>query len=57
MTIEGGRDTPNAAVAVGPFFHLVKIVLFDAVRRVGDDRMETVLRDTPQPLEAIGMNH
>lgn len=47
MPIERRRYAPDAAVAVGPLLYLVKVVFFQAVRRVSDNRVQTIFRNPP----------
>lgn len=55
MSVERRRYAPHAAVAVGPLFDLIEIVFLDAVRRVGDNRMDAFGGDAAHPFKTVGM--
>ncbi len=49
MAIERGRDTPDAAISIGPLRQLFRVVFLDPTRRIGHDRVNRVLRQQAQP--------
>ena len=51
MTVEVGRQTPDAPTPSPQLCDLLGIELDDTVRRVGDDGVDAVLLLTLQPLE------
>ena len=57
VPVKGRRYPPNSALAVGPFLQLVRIVLLDSVRRVGDNGVKCVLRQADEPIKTIRVNN
>src|SRR6266699_3121551 len=56
MTIEVWRDSPDPTFTARPLLKLIKLILLHAIRRVGDNRVETPVGDAAQPPEAIRLD-
>src|SRR5579859_6002361 len=57
MPIKGWRYTPNTTFATGSLLDLFQVILFYTIGRVCHQGMETLLRNTTQPLKAIRMDN
>ena len=53
MTVERRRNPPHAALGLAELGLLLRRIFVQSVRRIGDDRMETIVLLLPQPVEAI----
>ena len=53
MPIKRRRDSPYATIAILHFGKLVRIIFFDAIRRICDDSVNAISRHLGKPLEAI----
>ena len=57
VTIERRRYAPDATLAIGPLFQLIRIVLLSHLGGVRDDRVKSIRRQLGKPMKAIRMNH
>ena len=55
MSIERRRNPPHAAFALAQLSLLLRRVLVQSVRRVRDNRVNSVVSLPPDPVEAISM--
>lgn len=52
--VKTGRNPPDAASAVAPFFEFLERVFDESVRRIGDDRVDALRLGVLEPGERVG---
>ena len=57
VSVEGGRDAPDATFSVSQFFLLLRRIFVQAIWWISYHGVETVRFLLFYPVEAVGMNH